>query len=661
MVKKSTKFFSAILAILGGVALIFALFYFRIFWNFDTQLQDKLFIKEDISSKIVIVAIDDDSIQQFGQWPWNREMHAEMIEKLENSGARAIGYDVTFSEKGNGDEIFLQTLNNYDNVVFPMEGQIKLRQNKIPQFTDTLFPIGDIRFNHNIGHSVLIPDVDGKIRKVPFYIRYNDEQISPFYAEILRAAGFWAEEKETNPKIYDFNQYGLFRIKFFGPQDTFKTYSFSDVLENDFKSRKLKDKIVLVGATANNLHDEYFTASTRGQAMSGVEIQANLIESYLQKDFLREIDNDIQYLLHLAMLAIIIGLIVFSIRIRYSVFLLLLLMIVYLIFCSALFASGFIIPILYPILLMIVIYFLGIFAKYLLESKEKKKIRAGFSQYVAKEVVDELIARPEKLNLGGEKKTLSILFSDIRGFTSLSEKLSTENLVELLNDYLSAMSDVIIENDGVIDKYIGDAIMAFWNAPLENKNHEKDAIRSALMMVEKLKVFNKKNRSNGKPEINIGIGINTGKVIVGNIGSKKRFDYTVIGDDVNLASRLEGLTKYYGVQIIVSAITAEKIKDEFVVRYLDNVAVKGKDKGVKIYEVLGVKVRSGKHEQFASEFNRAARIYLQGRFKEAKYVFEKLKNKYPEDKVIDLYLQRIRKYLQNPPRDFDGVFQAEFK
>lgn len=661
MIKKSTKFFSAAIAILGGIALILVLYHFKVFWTFDQQLQDKLFIEEVVSRNIVIIGIDDDSIQEYGQWPWQRQRHAQMIDKLIQANVRVIGYDVTFSEKGIGDNVFIEALNNHDNIVFPMEGTLNLRENKIPEFTKVLMPINEIRYKFPIGHSVLVPDLDGKVRKVPFYVQYRNSLIKPFFAQVLDKAGLWDEIHLGNPGIYDYDQYELFRIRYYGPKNTFRTYSFSEVLADDFDLARLSNKIVLVGATANNLHDEYFTSSTRNSPMPGVEIQANLIESYLEKDFIKQVSTEFDYFIHLILLGLIFGICVFAVKMRYSIFIFFLLFILYLIFTAAAFSFDYILPILYPILLMIIIYVLGIVVKYLLESKEKQKIKAGFSQYVAKEVVDELIENPEKLNLGGESRKLTILFSDIRGFTSLSEKLSPQKLVELLNEYLSAMGEVVIDNDGVIDKFIGDAIMAFWGAPIANDNQEIDAVRSALSMIEKLKGFNQRARTKLWPEIKIGIGINSGEVVVGNIGSKKRFDYTAIGDDVNLASRLEGLTKYYGVQLIISEKTAQKIMGKFVIRYLDTVAVKGKKEGVKIYEVLGVESRSKKLENSADEFNRAARMYVNQNWVQAKFVFERLKEKYDDDKPVDIYLQRLEKLIANPPEHFDPVFRADFK
>jgi adenylate cyclase len=584
-----------------------------------------------------------------------------MIEKLENSPAAAIGYDVTFSEAGPGDERFIEVLFNSDKLVFPMEGTVQLKKNKLPEFTKTLWPIEPIKQKFSIGHSVLIPDNDGKIRKMPFFIKNNSKKTAPFFMKALERAGWWKDSAESNPYVYDFDEFGLFKIKYYGPKRTFYHYSFGDVLKKDFDSNVFENKIVLVGATAPNLHDEYFTPTSRGLAVPGVEIQANLIESYVQNDFLRQINNKTDYLIHLILLGIFAGICAFSVKMRYSLILFFVICVLYLIFTAALFSFGYILPILYPILLIIVIFVFSVLVKYLLEEKEKNKIKAGFSQYVAKEVVDEIMKNPKKLNLGGAEKKITILFSDIRSFTSLSERLGPKKLVALLNEYLSEMADLIIDNEGVIDKFIGDAIMSFWGAPLDNKKQEICAVRAALLMTEKLKNFNKKNKNENQPEISVGIGINTGRAIVGNIGSKKRFDYTAVGDDVNLASRLEGLTKFYKVSIIVSESTAKAAQNEFVFRYLDQVAVKGKNEGVKIYQAMGVRSRSKKSEKFAIEFQRAVNFYLNENFERAKRIFEKLKEKHPNDKPISLYLERIEYYTANPNEKFDKIFKADFK
>ncbi len=226
----------------------------------------------------------------------------------------------------------------------------------------------------------------------------------------------------------------------------------------------------------------------------------------------------------------------------------------------------------------------------LTEEREKRHVRQTFSKFVSKSVVDELLKSPEKLKLGGEKKELTVLFSDIRGFTTLSERMTPEELVVKLNHYLQIMTDIVIHYDGTLDKYVGDEIMAFWGAPIPQDNHALLACRAAVEMIERLDEMNREWRGQGLPVLDIGIGINTGPMIVGNVGSNSRMDYTLIGDNVNLGARLEGTNKIYRTHIIISEFTYEQVKDQVVVRELDLIRVKGKEKPVTIYELLDMKV-----------------------------------------------------------------------
>jgi len=659
MLSQKTKILSSILAVTACVVLVFLMFTFKFLSIVDSQLQDKLFIKENISEKVVIIGIDNKSIQQIGQWPWNRAHHGKMIEKLESIGVAAIGYDVTFSESGYGDEQFFKSLEKSKKLVFPLEGEIKLAKNIMPEFTEVLWPVSQIKDNFLIGHTGLIPDKDGKIRKTFLNVNFQDQIIKPFFLQILGAAGYLSDNIDLND--YRFDEYGLFRIKFLGPSNTITQYSFIDVLQEDFDSTLLENKIVLVGAVANNLHDEYFTASTAASPMSGVEIQAHLIDSFLQNKFLSQINNTQFYILLFVILGILAGLCAFKFKLRFSIPLVFAMIFMYLILTIILLEFGFLISILYPILLIILIYAVSFLVKYLLEQKEKQKLRSSFSQYAAKEVVDEIVAHPEKLNLGGERKKMSILFSDIRSFTSISEDMQPEDLVHFLNQYLTEMTEIILDKNGVVDKFIGDAVMALWGAPLPNAKHAYDAVCSALIMQERLKDFNKKMKQSGRKEIEIGIGINTGDVVVGNLGSQQRFDYTVIGDPVNLASRLEGLTKYYGASIIISEHTEKELKNKFCLRYLDKVAVKGKKQGIKIYQVLDFVQNKKQYQEYIDDFSKATDLYLNQQWQQAYQIFKKLLEKYKHDKLAEIYFERLEEYVKSPPTDFDGVFRAEFK
>jgi len=262
---------------------------------------------------------------------------------------------------------------------------------------------------------------------------------------------------------------------------------------------------------------------------------------------------------------------------------------------------------------------------------------------------------PDKLKLGGEKLELSVLFSDIRGFTSISEKLKPEQLVSLLNEYLTEMTGIVLENKGLLDKYIGDAVMAVFGAPLHNDRHAYDACNAALEMMSRLKKLNEQWKERGIPVLDIGIGINTGEMVAGNMGSVERFDYTVMGDNVNLASRLEGLNKAYGTNIIISEYTKNKVENEFWFRSLDLVRVKGKKKAVEIFELLGSRKETCPIP-YMEEYNLFMKHYRLGEFKKAKDIVDKILEKHEQDKVVQLYRQRLDLLLENPPAHWDGVY-----
>lgn len=289
------------------------------------------------------------------------------------------------------------------------------------------------------------------------------------------------------------------------------------------------------------------------------------------------------------------------------------------------------------------------------EQQEKEKIKNAFKQYVMPAIIDELLRDPSKLKLGGEKKHLSILFTDIKDFSTISEHLSPEQLVGFLNEYLTKMTDIILENHGVVDKYIGDAIMAFWGAPVDEPYHTYLVCKSALDMVEINKKMNVEWKERGLPEIHTRIGINTGNVIVGNIGSEKKFDYTVLGDHVNLASRLEGLNKMYGTHVLISESTYQLVKDRVNVRSLDLVRVKGKTQPVKIYELLPEKL-SKEDKEFLRIWDKALELYCTRKFGDAKKWFESCL-KIKAEKAAEEYAERCRTFLKTPPpKDWDCVW-----
>jgi adenylate cyclase len=311
----------------------------------------------------------------------------------------------------------------------------------------------------------------------------------------------------------------------------------------------------------------------------------------------------------------------------------------------------------YPALTMMTIY-LGITVyRYVTEEREKKKVRGAFQYYLTASVINEILKDPSKLKLGGDKKNLSVMFSDIRGFTSISEKLSPEELVRLLNEYLTAMTDVVFKYDGLLDKYIGDAIMAVFGAPLDQPDHALRACRTGIEMMSELRRLREKWAAEGRPDVNIGVGINTGDMVVGNMGSEMRFDYTVMGDSVNLASRLEGTNKEYGTNIIISEFTYEIVKDDLLCRELDAVRVKGKKLPVRIFELLGDKKDAAQWQEFVGRFETGLAKYRTGLWDEAIAAFRGVLDVKPADFPAKLYIDRCEALKEHPPvGEWDGVF-----
>jgi adenylate cyclase len=290
--------------------------------------------------------------------------------------------------------------------------------------------------------------------------------------------------------------------------------------------------------------------------------------------------------------------------------------------------------------------------------KERQKIKGMFEHYLAPEYINKVTDNPKNLKLGGEEREMTVLFSDIRAFSTLSEKLSPQELVSLLNEFLTPMTNIIMENHGIVDKYIGDAIMAFWGAPIEDPKHPENAVRSGLQMLEKLNELNKTLKN----PIRIGIGINTDQMVVGNMGSEKRFNYTVMGDGVNLASRLEGLTKHYGVPFVITEETQNRVKDSFATRLLDLVAVKGKKNPVKIYQVLGEIEKENELGNLIARTNEALEAYFAQKWTPAEKAFRLLNRIDPYKGYSENFLERIKLLRKAPPgKGWSGAWEMHEK
>jgi adenylate cyclase len=316
----------------------------------------------------------------------------------------------------------------------------------------------------------------------------------------------------------------------------------------------------------------------------------------------------------------------------------------------------------YPLLGLFLTYTSLTVYHFMTEERERKKIKGAFSYYVSKSVMNEMLQHPDRLKLGGDKKDLTVLFSDIRGFTSISEGMSPEELVTLLNEYLTVMTDIVFKYEGTLDKYIGDAIMAIYGAPIVRQNHPASACQSALHMMRELETLNKRWLSEGKKPVDIGIGINTGLMMVGNMGSEQRFDYTVMGDAVNLASRLEGANKEYKSHILISETTYDRVKAEFVCMEVDTIRVVGKNIPVRIYQLLGHENIPDTRLAAADSFQKGLELYKNRQWDEAISRFVMVKESDRGLHVADEYIKRCELLKKNPPPgDWDGIFTLKTK
>lgn len=618
------------------------------FNSWQLKFADALYIGHEPARDVVLVAIDDRSIQTIGRWPWKRSAHANLIRILSEAGPRAIGYDVNFPESSDAaeDEKLAEAITASGLVVLPYELTI-VRSDGGLIGKNPLYPIASISRGAHFGFSNTPTDSDGIFRRVPTSIRHEDTSIGePFFAAVLAVADL-APAALPDELI----------INYAGPAGTYPTISAIDVLERKVSADRFRDAIVLVGATAPDLHDELFTPTGKTKPLSGIEVHANAVGTVLDRNPLA--DEPLGFVLATIIIFAFGGaLFVSRFRMRVATPILAGIGGLYFLTAFILFDQGLILNLLYPTAALAFTYVSIVLLRYQREKTQKNQLRDTLQRYVSPQVAAHLIANPEKLVLGGEAREMSVLFSDLRGFTSLSEKLKPEELVRILNEYLTEMTDVVFAHEGVLDKYIGDAVMAFWGAPIDAPDHALRAVRTAVRMRDRLHELNTSGRWPVDIELRLGVGVNTGAMVVGNMGSRKRFDYTVMGDTVNLGSRLESLNKEYGTEIIVSESTAVVVRDEFTMRELDLVAVKGKKEPVKIFEVIGKKGSvNDAVMKFIEYFERALTLYRAQKFSEAREIFHQLAHTHHDDVSVRTFIDRCESFLENPPAsEWDGTW-----
>lgn len=645
----------------GLTAILLALiFWFGAFETWEWRLEDKLFIRGEANKDIVIVAIDDASLQELGRWPWERVVTAELVSRISEAPPSVLGVDINFPEPAEGDEALAQALTQEFPVVLPTEAVLEIPTGKNERrplkALKTLSPVTAISEVVELGATNTPPDSDGIVRRIPIKVVDTENNfIKSFGAKI---AGY-VQQEYAAPPVDNFEQ---MLINYQGPGSTFESVSAKDVLADEFDKTILQNKIVLIGATAPDLHDTWFTPTAKSEPMPGIEVHANVVQTILSKDFLANAP-DLLTLILIFVLAFVLTFSSLFLKTRWNILMPLILILTYLIAVVVLFDFGIILNILYPLLTIVITFTSLAIYRYVNEVREKREVRKAFEFYLSPHVIEEILKDPNKLALGGKKKEMTVLFSDIRGFTSLSEGLSPEELTHLMNQYLTAMTNVVLSNDGVLDKYIGDALMAFWGAPLAQPKHAERACRTALAMISKLEKLNQQGAWPEGRNINIGIGVNTGEMVVGNMGAEKRFDYTVLGDSVNLGSRVESINKQYGTKIIITEFTKAEISDEFVTRYLDKVAVKGKTEPVKIYELIGFrKDLELKQREIIELYEEAFALYQKKKWDKAIEILNKYTRLLPDDLAAKNLLERCKYYKKEPPpKAWDGTWVMKTK
>jgi adenylate cyclase len=450
-------------------------------------------------------------------------------------------------------------------------------------------------------------------------------------------------------------------VNFHGPSQTYPYVSFGDVALNKFPRGTFQDKIVLVGASATGIGDLRATPFG-GIDFPGVEIHANLIDNILNQQFL--VRHGPQFLADIGFIFLFglpLGMWLAVVQPRWMALGLLLLApfgaVVYWAFLHGWWLN-FIVPALFtlvPNVSLVALY------RVFFEEQEKRKIRGAFQQYVSPEVIRRLLSDPERVQ--PRKTEVTVLFSDIRGFTTISEKLDAQQLASLLNAYLTDMTKIIFRHQGTLDKYIGDAVMAIWGAPFDAPDHAEKCCAAAVHMLTKLTELQKDWRARGFPELDIGIGVNTGIASVGNMGSSLRYGYTAMGDSVNLASRLEGLNKEYGTRIVISEFTRREIKSgDLLFRELDLIRVKGKLQPVTIFEVLSAEAAADGGKELVELFGRGREAYKRRDWRTAKSAFEALLQRWADDVPARIFLTRCNEYLaETPAADWDGVYEMKHK
>ena len=634
---------------------------------FDLLLQSET---KQVSQDIGVITIDEKAIEKYGQWPWKRDILAEVIYKLREAEVGIIVLPILFSEEDRlgGDAELAEALQY--GVVISQVGTTQTNKNAVPRgvakindpmpwlytWPGMLGPIPELGQNASgVGVVNTVPEVDGVVRRMPLIMRVGDETYPAMAIEVIRVAvgapsyqikagegGIIAMRVPGYPTI---NTDANARIWLRWNKE-YETISLADIDQ----ASKFKGRTVIVTPTAEGLNS--IVATPLGEKYM-YEITANALQTVLDGKQIKRVD--ISALVEVVA-AVLIGIsIILATRFfpYWAIGITLALLYSGTVYASYLVFHRYSLlgDASWAIITLTAVGFHSVFNRFILEFQQKQQIKKQFGTYLSPDMVAQLQKNPDLLKLGGDSRELSIMFTDVRGFTAISEHYGedVQGLTKIMNRYMTAMTKDILDNKGTIDKYIGDAQMAFWNAPIDDLDHAENAVWTGIKMLDSLKKFNEEVQQEGIPAFGMGLGINTAEVVVGNMGSDQRFDYTCLGDGVNLAARLEGQSKTYGVLIVLGPETASRVKDKINVFELDCIAVKGKKIGVKIYTVAK---ESEHHRQFLES-------YYGGDWKEAIKRLDTAATIHPE---MGQYYVNMRDRLQSgKPADWSGTYRATTK
>ncbi len=649
-------------------------------WRF--QLRGEI----EADTSIVIVTIDEASFSALNQkWPWPRTIFARLIDKLAEEKARVIGLDIIMSEDypDDQDEELARSAGRAGNVLFPSKfeetvkritwsgKEVELREEILKE------PISILSQAGAVGYLNLPQDSDHFVRRFT-PLRSHGEYLYTSFALKIAARYFdiplkslkYApyEQLQLGERSIPLNAYNSSHINYAGPSGKFQRVSFHQVLDGQYSPGLFENSIVLVGVTFADSHDYFptpFLETKQGQKfpLYGVEIHANIINTILQNRFIRPTAPVVNRLIIL-LGGLFIAFISLKLSALRSSILVLFIALGYFGLGIWLFSKDILLVSMAPLLTFITVFLSQVVFKYFTEEREKRKVKGIFQKYVSADVVDILIQKPSLVKLGGEERTLTVLFSDLAGFTTYSEKHTPSEMIKILSEYFTDMTDQVFKHQGLLKEYVGDELMAIFGAPMAQPDHARKACDAALDMRDRLRLLREEWSKMGRPPLSARTGVNSGPMLVGNMGSAHRFSYGVLGDHVNLASRLEGLNKAYGTEILIGENTASLLEGSFVLREVDWVRVKGREQPLSVYELVARKVDALPKEQMEAldHYSEGLEAYRSQRWQAALEQFENVLSLLPKDEPSRVLAERCRVYMVSPPgKDWDGVFQQTTK